>query len=94
MPSNSKRKSRWSSKGLFGSKSPNKVVVVERSSSNNPNYSGDVSLGSSSNDRGEKNGFRSRVRRSGSKVLSLLGLSKHSSESTLASHTTLADWCQ
>ncbi len=85
MLSNSKRKSRWSSKGFFGSKNPNKVVVIERSSSNNRNDGGDFSPGSSSNDRVEKTGFRSRIRRSGSKVLSLLGLSRQSGKSALAS---------
>lgn len=81
MLGNSKRKSRWSSKGFFGSKSPSKVVVMERSSSNNRNDIGDVSVGSSSNGLSGKTGIRSRIRRSGSKVLSLLGWSKQSGES-------------
>lgn len=84
MLSNSKRKSRWSSKGFFGSKNPSKVVVIERSSSNNRNDGGEVSVGSSSNDRVEKTGIRARFRRSGSKVLSLLGLSRQSGMSSLA----------
>ena len=91
MLSNSKRKSRWSSKGFFGSKATNKVVVIERSSSNNRNENGVDSLGSSSNGRPEKTGIRSRFRHSGSKVLSFLGLSKQSGKSMFAVAVFSAD---
>ncbi|KAI9873872.1 MAG: hypothetical protein M1830_010505 [Pleopsidium flavum] len=82
----SKRKTRWDSKSIFGSKNASKVVIIERASSDNghpdnghPAAAVDLSLDGSSIDRPGKTGYRSRFRRSGSKVLSLLGLRKNSS---------------
>lgn len=97
MLTSNKRKSRWGSKSFFGSKNASKVVIIERASSDNGNTDDaqhatavEISLDGSSVDHPEKTGYRSRFRRSGSKVLSLLGLWKNSSMSILDFEVCLA----
>lgn len=79
-----KRKSRWSSKGLFGSKAAKKLGVFERpndgqeSARSKHNALIDMSLdGCSIEDAPPKNTTAARFRRNGSKVLSILGLKQN-----------------
>lgn len=80
-----KRKSRWSSKGLFGSKAAKKLGVFERPhdvqehARSKHNGVIDMSLdGCSIGDGTPKNTTAAKFRRNGSKVLSILGLRQHS----------------
>lgn len=80
-----KRKSRWGSKGLFGSKAAKKLGVFERSKDGQEDEisrrDGVVSTsldGCSIEDNPPKNAAAARFRRNGSKVLSLLGLRQNS----------------
>ncbi|KAA6413009.1 MAG: AGC NDR NDR kinase [Lasallia pustulata] len=82
-----KRKSRWSSKGLFGSKAAKKIGVFERlkdgDDDGRPKPNGVVTMsldGCSIDDGPPANAAAARFRRSGSKVLSILGL-RHNSGS-------------
>lgn len=85
-----KHKSRWSAKSFFGSRSANKAVTINQSSNSNGTIddghaaiAADASPSGSSADRFRKLSYKSRLRRSGSKVLSFLGLKKTSSKSIL-----------
>lgn len=80
-----KRKSRWSSKGLFGSKAVKKLGVFERPNDGQEhtrskhNGAIDMSLdGCSIDDVPPKITTAARFRRNGSKVLSILGLKQNS----------------
>ena len=80
-----KRKSRWSSKGLFGSKAAKKIHVFERLKDGDEDgrskHNGVVTMsldGCSIDDGPPINAAAARFRRSGSKVLSILGL-RHNS---------------
>ena len=80
-----KRKSRWSSKGLFGSKAAKKLAAFERSKDDQEDgrskQDGVINMsldGCSIDDGPSKNAAAARFRRNGSKVLSILGLRQNS----------------
>lgn len=87
-----KRKWRWGSKSLFGSKAPHKTTPtdrLEREASVEQRLSG-ISFDSSVDDGQTKAPVAARKRRSGSKILSLIGLQKTSSKYNPA-YANLAD---
>lgn len=95
-----KRKSRWGSKGLFGSKPAKKLGVFERSNDGQEdarskhNVIINMSLdGGSIEDGPPKDTAAARFRRNGSKVLSILGLRQNSGEALVhASFRPSADF--
>ena len=81
---NTKRKWRWSSKSLFGSKASSKVIILEHASLNTPSDAREHSAvhmsldGCSAEDVRHMMGVGARVRRNGSKLLSIVGLRRSS----------------
>ena len=85
MQGDSKRKWRWSSKSLHASCQPNKVFVIDQSMPNTHNGTtnrfavNEVSLdGCSMDDARERSGLAARMRRHGSRFLSIVGLQRSS----------------
>ena len=84
MPSNAKRKWNLDSKTFFGSRGSNKVLVVEDTSPENlceafvHQKAVDVSLSNVSTEESEGRSRMARIRRSGSKFLSIVGLQRTS----------------
>lgn len=79
-----KRKWRWGSKSLFGSRASNKVIVLEHASINtqsDPREHSAVHLsldGCSAEDVRYIMGVGAKMRRNGSKLLSIVGLQRSS----------------
>jgi len=81
-----KRKWRWSSKSLFVSRAPSKVVVIEQSTQGDPTYPtplpdivhGDTSLDGAAAEDSHGRSKLDKMRRSGSKFLSMVGLQRNS----------------
>lgn len=85
MKGDTKRKWRWSSKGLFASNQPKKVLVVDQSMLDTHDGAADrfdvneISLdGCSMEDGHERWGVAARMRRHGSRILSIVGLQRSS----------------
>ena len=85
MKGDTKRKWRWSSKSLVTSSQPNKVLVVDQSMLDTHGGADDrfavteMSLdGCSMEDGHERSGLAARMRRHGSKILSIVGLQRSS----------------
>lgn len=85
MKDDTKRKWRWSSKSLFASSQPKKVLVVNQSILDNQDSAADqfavheMSLdGCSTEDGHERSGVAARIRRHGSRFLSIVGLQRSS----------------
>ena len=82
MFSNQKRQGRWSYSGLFGARATNKIITIEYSHTNDPvvqDVHGEVVDRTIDHDKdtSPKAGRGSRIRRSGSKMLSIIGF-RHS----------------
>ena len=81
---NTKRKWRWSSKSLFGSKASNKVIILEHASLNTLADARELSAihmsldGCSAEDVRHMMGVGAKMRRNGSKLLSIVGLQRSS----------------
>lgn len=87
MTSYGKRKWRWGSKSIFGSRAPNKVVITEHSIASHQKGSTDQRAANDTSPDGcdiEDERQRSRVkvklRRNGSKFLSIVSLKRDSGE--------------
>lgn len=85
MKGDTKRKWRWSSKGLIASSQPNKVLIVDQSMLDTHDGTADrfaineMSLdGCSMEDGYEHSGMAARMRRHGSRLLSIVGLQRSS----------------
>ena len=85
MQGDTKRKWRWSSKSLHASGQPNKVLVVDQLMPDSHNGAMDrfavneMSLdGCSMEDARERSGLAARMRRHGSRFLSIVGLQRSS----------------
>ena len=85
MKADNKRKWRWSSKSLIASSQPNKVHVVDRSMPDTHDDAADRSVvtemsldGCSMDDGHERSGMVARMRRHGSRLLSIVGLQRSS----------------
>ena len=85
MKDDTKRKWRWSSKSLFASSQPKKKLVVNQSMLDNQDSAPDrfafneMSLDSCSTEDGhERSGMAARIRRHGSRFLSIVGLQRSS----------------
>ena len=83
MEGDTKRKWRWSSKSAIASSRPSKVVVVDRSMLDTHDAAADrvgvteISLdGCSMEDGHERSGMAARMRRHGSRFLSIVGLQR------------------
>ncbi len=74
MGANQKRKRQWSSKGLFGLKTVSKIFVIEQLPSTLDNVSHDADMCSAENAH-EKSGTAAKLRRTGSKLLSVVRFS-------------------
>ena len=90
MKHETKRKWRWSSKSLFSSSQPKKVLVVNQSMLDNQASAADgfivneMSLdGCSTEDGHERSGMAARIRRHGSRFLSIVGLQRSSGTCSL-----------
>ena len=86
-----KRKSRWSSKSLFGFKAANKIVVVERLTDGNEDGRPDANAvlnmsldGCSTEDGHLRITAAEKFRRNGSKVLSILGWRQNSGKAIVS----------
>lgn len=80
MMDNLKRKREWSSKGLLGLKSNNKIFIIEKLPIASDNLSQDGEMGVADNVP-EKTGTGAKLRRTGSKLLSAVRFSTGSSKS-------------
>ena len=85
MKGDTKRKWRWSSKSLLASSQPNKVLIVDQSILNTHDRAADrlalneISLdGCSMEDGHERSGMAAKMRRHGSRFLSMVGLQRSS----------------
>lgn len=80
MMDNLKRKREWSSKGLLGLKTTNKIFIIEQLPITSENLSQDVEMCVADN-APEKTGTGAKLRRTGSKLLSAVRFSTSSSKS-------------
>ena len=85
MKADTKRKWRWSSKSLIASSQPHKVHVVDRTMPDTHDDAADRSVvtemsldGCSMDDGRERSGVVARMRRHGSRFLSIVGLQRSS----------------
>lgn len=76
---NLKRKREWSSKGLLGLKTNNKIFIIEQLPATSENLSQDVEMSVADN-APEKTGTGAKLRRTGSKLLSAVRFSTSSSK--------------
>lgn len=79
MMDNLKRKREWSSKGLLGLKTNNKIFIIEQLPVTSENLSRDVEMSVADN-APEKTGTGAKLRRTGSKLLSAVRFSTGSSK--------------
>jgi len=91
MPAKTKRKWRWSSKSLFASGAPNKILKIEhpiistQDGTTDQRLPDDASLeGYGLGDSQSRIGVAARMRRSGSKLLSIVGLQRNDGNDQLA----------
>lgn len=80
MMDNLKRKREWSSKGLLGLKTTNKIFIIEQLPITSENLSQDVEMCVADN-APEKTSTGAKLRRTGSKLLSAVRFSTSSSKS-------------
>ena len=91
---NAKRKWRWSSKGLLGSKAPSKVIILDHVPLHMHDGAGDqfaldMSLdGCETEDGNPRTGVAAKMRRNGSRLLSIVGWQRSSGQCVLSSLLT------
>lgn len=82
MTGTTKRKWRWSSKSLFASIAPNKAVKLDHSVFHTQDgaadlkFTNDMSLDGCSTEDSHRSGVAARMRRNGSKLLSVVGIQR------------------
>lgn len=98
MAGKTKRKWRWSSKSLFASTASKKAVKLDHSMLDNHdgvaeyNVTKEVSVdGCSTEDFEHRSGVAAKMRRNGSKLLSVVGIQRGNWPPLLVMHTSLMD---